>query len=204
MSGLKDIQKKSELEDQNNKEDNIPILLLSKDLINTIDSINENQYPEKEFEAKTKDINNNYFHSSESSNDEDLPSKEPEPESPIFSQNFFGDENDEKENTEEKGNNQKKEENIDNNIFPSILFQPPLINSFYQNSQKQESQENFETVNMSKNENQAPLTSQDKFFLPNKNNNFQKQKYFMNSCFTMNGRSGWICSECKNFNYESK
>ena len=35
-------------------------------------------------------------------------------------------------------------------------------------------------------------------------NNFLKGFNFPNNSFTMNGRSGWICSNCKNFNYESK
>ena len=34
-------------------------------------------------------------------------------------------------------------------------------------------------------------------------NNFLKGFNFPNNSFTMNGRSGWICSNCKNFNYES-
>ena len=36
------------------------------------------------------------------------------------------------------------------------------------------------------------------------NNNVQNQISFLNSCFTMNGRAGWICTSCKNFNYQSK
>ncbi len=31
-------------------------------------------------------------------------------------------------------------------------------------------------------------------------NNFN----FPNNSFTMNGKNGWICPNCKNFNYESK
>lgn len=42
-------------------------------------------------------------------------------------------------------------------------------------------------------------------YISNSNNNFQKQmKTMINSSFTMNGKNGWICSFCKNFNYESK
>jgi hypothetical protein len=36
------------------------------------------------------------------------------------------------------------------------------------------------------------------------NNSVQNNMNIMNSCFTMNGKTGWICSNCKNFNYESK
>ena len=36
------------------------------------------------------------------------------------------------------------------------------------------------------------------------NNSLQNQLNFFNNSFTMNGKSGWICAFCKNFNYESK
>ena len=36
------------------------------------------------------------------------------------------------------------------------------------------------------------------------NNPYQNQLSFFNNSFTMNGKSGWVCSQCKNFNYESK
>ena len=36
------------------------------------------------------------------------------------------------------------------------------------------------------------------------NDNLRKQINFLNNSFTMNGKSGWICSYCKNFNYKSK
>ena len=36
------------------------------------------------------------------------------------------------------------------------------------------------------------------------NNSFQNQLNFFNNSFTMNGKSGWVCAYCKNFNYESE
>lgn len=36
------------------------------------------------------------------------------------------------------------------------------------------------------------------------NNSFQNQLSFFNNSFTMNGKSGWVCAYCKNFNYESE
>jgi len=36
------------------------------------------------------------------------------------------------------------------------------------------------------------------------NNSLQNQLNFFNNSFTKNGKSGWICAFCKNFNYESK
>ena len=53
-------------------------------------------------------------------------------------------------------------------------------------------------------------------FMSNKNqfNNCQYQNMnnimnlnnlnFFNNSFTMDGKRGWICTHCKNFNYESK
>ena len=39
----------------------------------------------------------------------------------------------------------------------------------------------------------------------NKNlNNFSDKLNFFNNSFSMNGKQGWICTSCKNFNYESK
>ena len=35
-------------------------------------------------------------------------------------------------------------------------------------------------------------------------NNMQNNLNFINNSFSKNGRSGWICSACQNFNYESK
>ena len=38
----------------------------------------------------------------------------------------------------------------------------------------------------------------------NGNNQFYNAFGFMNNSFSMNGKSGWVCRACKNFNYESK
>ena len=36
------------------------------------------------------------------------------------------------------------------------------------------------------------------------NSPYHNQLNFFNNSFTMNGKSGWVCAHCKNFNYESK
>ena len=36
------------------------------------------------------------------------------------------------------------------------------------------------------------------------NSPYHNQLNFFNNSFTMNGKSGWVCSHCKNFNYECK
>ena len=38
----------------------------------------------------------------------------------------------------------------------------------------------------------------------NGNNQFYNAFGFLNNSFSMNGKSGWVCRACKNFNYESK
>ena len=35
-------------------------------------------------------------------------------------------------------------------------------------------------------------------------NNLTNNLNFFNNSFSMNGKRGWICNYCKNFNYESK
>ena len=61
-----------------------------------------------------------------------------------------------------------------------------------------------------------PYNNDNSMFMPKKNqfNNCQYQNMnnimnlndlnFFNNSFTMDGKRGWICTHCKNFNYESK
>ena len=35
-------------------------------------------------------------------------------------------------------------------------------------------------------------------------NNLANNLNFYNNSFSMNGKQGWICNHCKNFNYEGK
>lgn len=172
MSGLKDMKSSLTSKEPNNKEENIPILLLSKDLINHINSINENDIEIQNNDENKKDVNINYFHSSESSNDEDLSLKIPK----------------------------------DNNLFSSKFFQPSTMNSFNRNIPQ--------FINISRENNMNEIPKNPNEFNPLINN--QENNYFsknnvqkndmniMNGCFTMNGKTGWICSNCKNFNYEGK
>ena len=206
MSGLKE---KNSTEDSSNKEDNnIPILLLSKDLINHINSINENSLEITNIEKESKDINN-YFNSSESSNDEEQLLKDLNSNNSLFKKNLL--KNDEKEINNQKRNDiviQKEEEK--NNIFPPMIFQPPIINNFQGNQPQliNKSMSNFNKQIIQKENLINPIGSNS--FNKNSSdfnlfqNNIQNQMNFMNSCFTMNGKKGWICSKCKSFNYKSK
>ena len=187
MSGLKDMKSSLSSKESNNKEENIPVLLLSKDLINHINSINENDIEIKNNDKINKDININYFHSNESSNDEAPSLKSPSIENLNSSIN------------------QKNDEN--NNIFSSILFRPSLMNPLNGNIPKfinipREFNNNYEILK-NPNEFNSLINSKDNNNYFNKSN-APNNTNIMNSCFTMNGKTGWICSNCKNFNYESK
>jgi hypothetical protein len=186
MSGLKDIKSSLTSKEQNNKEENIPILLLSKDLINHINSINENDIEIKNNCNNNKDMNINYFHSSTSSNDVGLSLKSPQV------RNLNSD------------INQKDAKN--NNIFSSKLFHPSTINSFNGNIPQfinfSRENKNQNEIPKDKNEINPLINNLDNNYFDN--NNAQNNMNIMNSCFTMNGKTGWICSNCRNFNYESK
>jgi hypothetical protein len=191
MSGLKDMKSDLTSKEQNNKEENIPILLLSKDLINHINSINENDIEIQNDEKNNKDININYLHSNESSNEED-------PSLRISQANNL--------------NSEIYQKNIQNSIFSSKLFQPSIMNSFNGNIPQfiNISRENNNMSEIPKNPNNFnPLINNkdnNNYFNNNffNNNSVQNNMNIMNSCFTMNGKTGWVCSNCKNFNYESK
>ena len=185
MSGLKDMKGSLTSKEPNSKEENIPILLLSKDLINHINSINENDIEIQNNDENKKDMN--YFHSSESSNDEDLSLKIP------------------KVNSLNSDIIQKDTEN--NNIFSSKFFQPSTMNSFNRNIPQfiNISRENNNMNEIPKNPNEFnPLINNQENNYFSKNNVQKNDMNIMNSCFTMNGKTGWICSNCKNFNYEGK
>ena len=84
---------------------------------------------------------------------------------------------------------------------------------------RQQSSISFNNTNLhlNINYNDKPIFSNDQRmvynnFIQNQNrniynmqmNNFTNKMNFFNNSFTMNGKSGWICTNCKNFNYESK
>ena len=193
MSDIKELKSKSELEESDNKSDTIPILLLSKDLMDQLDSNSDDEDLNKikKAEKDIKDINN-YFHSSESSNDDEEPeskTKENEIQNQNFNYDFFKSENEDKNDIQNSEMNQNGQNN--NEIFQSKLYNSSF---FSENAPKYEK-------NINKNYSERGGEGE-KQFLINKNNNFNY--YNINSCFTMNGKSGWICFYCKNFNYESK
>ena len=186
MSGLKDMDSSLASKESNNNEESIPILLLSKDLINHINSINENDIEIKNGKQNNKVININYFNSRESSNGED----------PSLKSSEF-----------KKINYQINQKDIENNnFFSSKFFQPSMMNSFNTNFPHVINISNEKNIKneIKKNHNELnPIINNIDNNLLN-NNYFQNNMNILKSCFTMNGKTGWICSNCKNFNYESK
>ena len=198
MSNIKDLPLKSQLEESDNKDEKIPILLLSKGLMDQLDSTSDDDIIEIEKKEKnSKDINN-YFHSSESSNDEepDSKTKKEENKNPNFNK---------KENQKDIKNPEIISKNNENNteIFQSKLYQSSTLYEFIKNKQEKGNEINKNNKKINNDENPLFINSNNNYNYYNDNNNYN-QPIYINSCFTMNGKTGWICSYCKNFNYESK
>ena len=203
MSDIKESKSKSELEESDNIGDMIPILLLSKDLMNQLNSNSDDEDINKikKDEKNIKDINN-FINSSESSNDKkpELKTNEKEIHDNIINCDFYKLENEDKNHIP----NEKK----NNEIFQSKLYKSSLL--YELNKQKTPKYEKNINKNYSEQDDEG-----EKKFLINKNNNYNYFDYINNNnfnqvynafynCFTMNGKPGWICFYCKIFNYESK
>ena len=211
MSDIKEPKRKFNIEESGNSEDKITTLLLSKDLINQINS--DDDFIRKENQKDIKDQKNknitNYFQSSDSSNEEEPETKEEEKEiqNNIFNCDFFKSYNENKrEKSCEINAIIKENENEENNfeIFGSKLYNSSLLYKFNtQNGQQYIGSD----INSNKTElikGQNPLSdNNNNSNLFNQNQSFNRVNY-INSCFTMNGEIGWICTYCKNFNKESK
>lgn len=118
---------------------------------------------------------------------------------------------------EEKENKEKNKEELYNNTnikegnnIPRVLS-GPLNPTSYFHGEFSPVKESYKTTDSSSNFNiksymEPPNVNINNFYNkydtnPNQN---QNQFLFYNNSFNMNGRSGWICPDCKNFNYESK
>lgn len=78
--------------------------------------------------------------------------------------------------------NMKKQMNINKTLLPKVPSYPVQLNSLNIYGMNQ----NIGNINNS-------FTNNNTFY-----------SGFPNNSFTMNGKNGWICPSCKNFNYESK
>lgn len=209
MSDSKDIKEKK-INEETNNEDTNPILLLPKDLINHLDSLNESNLEIKKDINRIKDKDRNKI--------KDINNKH---EKLIFSNNF------------EDGNENKAKNKINNfpinqnDIRNFNVERKDNMNSFYGcNQQLTNNNLNIPNFNKQYNKKSFPFNMNEcPSFSENNNNNFlnniKNNNYinnnnsiktnnninriiFMNSCFSMNGKTGWICTSCKNFNYQSK
>lgn len=191
---------------ENNKENQIelkeekkqinPVSLLSKDLLDQINSLEEIDFREKKDNTNDQMQLDETQKESEVNEEEDeyILEVEKEMDKDFFGFEIFKNDDNEKSN-ETKTESQKqgrfsnpitypqKIMNFNTNQFDDSNFYSPIGRFSYDCPNYQNNNEPF-----------------NRLF----NNPYQNQLNFFNNSFTMNGKSGWVCSHCKNFNYESK
>ena len=172
-----------------------PTSLLSKDLLNQIYSLEEKEIGEKK--ENTQDfmqLDETQKESVENDEEEEyILEMEKEMDKDNFDIEIFKNEENEKIKTNK--NNENKNKKHGRRSEPIIY--PQKIMNFNPN-QKEDS--NF-PVPIGRFSYDCPQFENDNGVF---NNPLQNQLNFFNNSFTMNGKSGWICAHCKNFNYESK
>ena len=195
------VKNKKETKEQTEKEEKInPLSLLSKDLLDEInsleeidlgdkkDSINDGiQLDETQKESEVNDEEDDYILETEKEMDKDL-----------FSFEIF--KNDENEKSNESKN--IKKENPNQGRFSQPISYPQKIMKFNSN-QIEDSNFCFPIGRLSYDYPQY-LNTNDSFNIPINKNPLRNNINLYNNSFTMNGKSGWVCAFCKNFNYESK
>ena len=193
-----------EKEQSDNEEENNLLPFLSKDLFNQINSIDEVEndeidFPEDKF-TNTILKENDKHNVQEELDDADLIHEENE-----YEMDF--------NNFKKEKNEKNKINNINNN---SIKFSK-------ENYHENETQETDSMPRVLSEKLAQPNFNQKKFSIPekrnsalnlgsygdekmikNNSNNMLNNINFMNNSFSKNGKTGWICSVCQNFNYESK
>ena len=187
-----------------------PESLLSSDLLKQINEIDDkNSFQKKESIDKNIQLDDAQKESEEIEEDEDENISEDEINlsNNIFNYQIFQNNNEENERNAEK---KFKKNDFDNKV--SIKT-------------KQQSSQYLSTVNLNQNSfnsdissflNETRSFSSDYNIFQNRNNNafnaqsmndfndLKTQLAFFNNSFSMNGRQGWVCTHCKNFNFESK
>ena len=180
-----------------------PISLLSKDLLEKI-----NTFDEKNFESKKDNNINDYMQLDETHKDSEENEEEDDEDDYILEiekeneKNMFSFEiykNEKNDNSNEDKIKQKANEK-------DIRFSQPIPSS---NNNNNSNNGCFENTNryysFGRFSYDCPqFQNKNEIFDTRFNNQMNNQINFFNNCFTMNGKSGWVCSNCKNFNYESK
>ena len=178
--------------DENQENDFIPFL--SKDLFDQINSIDEDEKYEKnniitdKFTSTLLKDTENRLHDPDDYEDENLIFEEKELDNFDLNQNNFNEGSKENFN---KNFNIKETDNI-----PRVSSEPLIKPEINKNS--------FIIPKRNSALNLGSLSGADEKYFVNNPNNLQNNINFINSSFSKNGKSGWICSNCQNFNYESK
>jgi hypothetical protein len=194
----KNINNKEIEEKPENKEEKInPLSLLSKDLLEQINSLDEIDFGEKK-DKETDYIQLDDTQRESGGNEEDneyiLETEKETDNKDFFGYDIF------KNDENEKSNNSKEISSQEGRFSQPIPYHQQIINF---NLNQCDDSNLFSPIGrfsydchkyQSKNESFNQLI----------NNPYQNPLNFFNNSFTMNGKSGWVCSHCKNFNYESK
>ena len=158
-----------------------PISLLSKDLLEKI-----NTFDEKNFESKKDNNINDYMQLDETHKDSEENEEEDDEDDYILEI--------EKEN--------------EKNMFSFEIFKNEKNDNSNEDKIKQKENEKdirYRYYSFGRFSYDCPqFQNKNEIFDIRFNNQMNNQINFFNNCFTMNGKSGWVCSNCKNFNYESK
>ena len=184
--------------DTKDNEENInPLSLLSKDLLEQINSLEEIDFGEKK-DKETDYIQLDDTQRESGGNEEDneyiLETEKETDNKDFFGYDIF------KNDENEKSNNSKEISSQEGRFSQPIPYHQQIINF---NLNQCDDSNLFSPIGrfsydchkyQSKNESFNQLI----------NNPYQNPLNFFNNSFTMNGKSGWVCSHCKNFNYESK
>ena len=196
--------KDKEKEQSDNEEENNFVPFLSKDLFNQINTINEDEKDEKDEINFSEDkftniiLNENDKHKiQEDLEDADLIYEENENDIDfnIFKQEKNKTNNNTKFSQENFFENNKNKEN---DSMPRVLSEQLNQSNFnkkFSNNGKRKS-----ALNLGRYNDEKIIINNNN----NYNNNIQNNINFINNSFSKNGRAGWICSACQNFNYESK
>ena len=164
-----------------------PTSLLSKDLLNQINSLEE-----KDCGIKANDI------TSHTHLDETQKESEENGEDDDYMLEIFGSEETDKSNANIKQINMNQNQG---RFSQPVPYSQNIMNSNFSNP----NDEMNSILNIGRFSYNCPPYQNNSDNLNGLfNNSFQNQLNFFNNSFTMNGKSGWVCAYCKNFNYESE
>ena len=164
-----------------------PTSLLSKDLLNQINSLEE-----KDCGIKANNI------TSHTHLDETQKESEENGDDDDYMLEIFGSEETDKSNANIKQINMNKNQG---RFYKPVPYSQNIMNSNFSNpNDEMNSILNIGRFSYDCHPYQNNNDNLNGLF----NNSFQNQLNFFNNSFTMNGKSGWVCAYCKNFNYESE